>query len=68
MPAVPKQGGQRTLEDAFTAGALYREAKELKKKALNAKSRIEVNSHLYKLAINFVINTNIFLGMGGCRT
>ena len=42
LPVVPKESTQQTLEDAFTAGALYKEAKELKKKALIAKKKIEV--------------------------
>ena len=44
MPAFEKDETQRTLEDAFTAGALYKEAKELKKKALIAKKQIEVRN------------------------
>ena len=43
LPIVGKDETQRTLEDAFTAGALYKEAKELKKKALIAKKQIEVS-------------------------
>ena len=44
LPAFEKDETQRTLEDAFTAGALYKEAKELKKKALIAKKQIEVRN------------------------
>ena len=43
LPVVPKEETQKTLEDAFTAGALYKEAKELKRKALMAKKEIKVN-------------------------
>ena len=43
LPVIPREETQRTLEDAFTAGAIYKEAKELKRKALMAKSEIEVS-------------------------
>ena len=43
MPIIKKDETQKTLEDAFTAGALYKEAKELKRKALIAKKKIEVS-------------------------
>ena len=46
MPIFQKEETQKTLEDAFTAGALYKEAKELKRKALIAKKKIEVSSQL----------------------
>ena len=42
-PQIPKAEGQQTLEEAFQAGALYQEAKEIKKKALMAKDEIEVS-------------------------
>ena len=46
MQALPKDKTQKTLEDAFTAGALYKEAKELKRKALAAQEEIEVSLDL----------------------
>ena len=32
MAAEPKSAGQKTLEEAFDAGKMYREAKEIQKK------------------------------------
>ena len=47
MPVIPKAEGQQTLEEAFKAGAIHQEAKEIKKKALMAKEKIEVNILLF---------------------
>ena len=42
MPVIPKAEGQQTLEEAFKAGVVHQEAKEIKRKALMAKKKIEV--------------------------
>ena len=39
----PKGDGQRTLEAAFDAGKLVREARKMKRKALMEQDQIEVN-------------------------
>ena len=42
MEERPIEQTQRTLQDAFRAGAVLKEAKDLKRKALQAKEQIEV--------------------------
>lgn len=43
MAEMPVDQTQRTLQDAFKAGEVLKEAKDLKRKALQAKELIEVN-------------------------
>ena len=77
MESKPKKGGlkiqelpientQRTLQDAFRAGEVLKEAKDLKRKALQAKEQIEVNLINLKLRNVLVFFTVIqgFLGYG----
>ena len=56
LKVAPKGPNQRTLEDAFTAGVVYKQAKELKRQALKAKSTIEVNSNRLELKSFFCDN------------
>ena len=77
MESKPKKGGlkiqelpientQRTLQDAFRAGEVLKEAKDLKRKALQAKEQIEVNLINLKLrnVLVFLLSYKVFWGMG----
>ena len=47
----PKNDGQQTLEAAFDAGRLVREAKKMKKRALIEQDQVEVIIYGYELIL-----------------